>query len=236
VKSADAVKKLVAEQLERIADPTRRAALAVYLVEPYAQKRRWDAGPNAATYEVWIIGKPSFYGDMLAYSEEWFDGLRWGFVSALNDWTGGDDQWDETLDEAFTVGGMDEAPPPAKCRFIEELARLKKLVEEEVQLVRDTNRRAALHAAILHPMLTVLRSDEQRGPEKVPCWIVSRFVDHVAALMWCPQVLDAANPWCFMNFNRGVVDRDVKGYASLDAAFINSGMWKGPLPPGYEVE
>jgi hypothetical protein len=35
--TADAVKKLVAEQLERIADPARREALAGHLVEPFVE-------------------------------------------------------------------------------------------------------------------------------------------------------------------------------------------------------
>ena len=53
--------------------------------------------------------------------------------------------------------------------------------------------------------------------------------------MYSEQGFGPAYPWGWLHINDSTLGMDSQWHASLEEAFINSGMWSGPMPENYEV-
>ena len=104
------------------------------------------------------------------------------------------------------------------------------LVAEELRSIADPDRRAALSSLLVEPQRH-LRSWAY-GPGKFECWTVARDDSRATVLIYSRGAF--ADPWGFVACDSDDLGMDSQWFSTLDDAFIG-GLWRGPLPPDYEV-
>jgi hypothetical protein len=110
---ADAVKRLVADQVSRIRDVSRREALEAVLIEPDLQFRDWSYGEQPQEYPCWVIARVRQRPTVLLYCEHGFGpSYPWGILHAEDCSLGTDGQWHQSLDDAFLNSGGWTGPFP----------------------------------------------------------------------------------------------------------------------------
>jgi hypothetical protein len=108
---------------------------------------------------------------------------------------------------------------------------VKKLVAEQLVRISDPARRDALAAHVVEPFV---ERRTWRGSRQHDTWIVARSPENGLMLAYCNTA--HGDPWGVVSTNDTYLHESDWWFLSLDDAFINSGMWTGPLPPDYEVE
>jgi len=107
VPAPDALIRLIAFEVGRIPDPTRREALRGLLIEPLLQHRGAEFGDSGARYPTWLIGRGEQASIGLAYSEFGYGPeTPWGYVSISHLSLGTEAQWFSHLDDAFIASGL----------------------------------------------------------------------------------------------------------------------------------
>lgn len=105
--AASDITSLAQREIEAIADPVVRAALARRLIAPELHLREWDYGAPGERYPCWTVAKDlrsdcgvvfSLYGHG--------PGHPWGLVSLSNAWFGMDSGWFLRLEDAFVGSSM----------------------------------------------------------------------------------------------------------------------------------
>ncbi|MBI1852616.1 MAG: hypothetical protein HYR85_19915 [Planctomycetes bacterium] len=112
---------------------------------------------------------------------------------------------------------------------------VKKLVAEQLERIADLARRDALAAILRDPVLEFHRWVSRDPASGIPVWILTEASEHGDRLAYTDAGFAPHDPWGYVDPRYGYVAIDFMWFTSLDDAFINSGMWKGPLPPDYEV-
>jgi hypothetical protein len=107
---------------------------------------------------------------------------------------------------------------------------VKKIVAEQLKQVADPERREALAAHLVEPFI---ERRMERGPW-YDVWIVAKSPENRLMLAYCAS--KHGDPWGVVSADNARLMESDWWFLSLDDAFIVSGMWKGPWPPGYEVQ
>ena len=103
--SSEAIKALVAEQLDLIEMPERRAALEALLVEPRLEEGEWEYGELDERYPIWVVAEAPGKRILLVWCDQGFGpSFPWGFLDKRDSGLtslGMDAQWCWYLEEAF---------------------------------------------------------------------------------------------------------------------------------------
>src|SRR5437016_156113 len=96
---AEAIKKRVTAELNRITNAPLKAALTEYLVSPYRQERIWEYSPSQESHPCWIIADLKANDLAIAYSQFGHGsyGNHWGVVYLSDIYFGRDDAWFQFL-------------------------------------------------------------------------------------------------------------------------------------------
>jgi hypothetical protein len=108
---------------------------------------------------------------------------------------------------------------------------LSALLDRELAAITADDRRDGLRGFLVAPFTRQLTwaYDENRTIE---CWIVAAASD---LLIFYATDGFATYHWGLASASRKWAPTDDSWFASLDDAFINSGLWQGSLPDDYEV-
>lgn len=68
-----------------------------------------------------------------------------------------------------------------------------------------------------------------------PCWIIAHLEFHQPGLTLAYSSQGHGDPWGVVLASDTSFGRDDSWFTCLEDAFINSGAWKQPLPPKYEM-
>ena len=112
---------------------------------------------------------------------------------------------------------------------------IKRLVSEEVSRITDMDRREALKAILVEPDLQLRDWLYGQELQKYPCWVIGRVPTEPTVLVYCEYGFGPSYPWGILHAEDRSLGMDAQWHLTLDDAFLNSGGWKGLLPPGYEV-
>lgn len=104
IDTVEAMKALVASQMQQITDPVVHDALKALLIEPFLQDRKWFYGnsPDDPVFPCWVVADDPANDTRYVYCEEGFGPkIPWGivFISGLE--MGMDSGWFDTLERAF---------------------------------------------------------------------------------------------------------------------------------------
>jgi len=106
------------------------------------------------------------------------------------------------------------------------------IVQEELQRFSIVGTRAAFASVMCSPHRQDRTWDWNQG-QTVDVWVVAQ-VEALDVLLVYSQG-GYADPWGCVSASDRLLGMDAQWYASLEDAVIESGAWKGALPPGYEV-
>jgi len=113
---------------------------------------------------------------------------------------------------------------------------IRGLVAAELARIADDARRRALADLLTDPSAEEREWDYGPDGQTHPCWVIARHTDRGVALVYCQSGFGPTYPWGAVPVDLPRMGRDDSWFASLDDAFIVSGLWGGPLPPDYEVQ
>ena len=116
--------------------------------------------------------------------------------------------------------------------------QLDTLIEEELAKVDDADRRTALEALIVRSPKQHRREWAYSDVETwLTCWtIVANPPSVSTTIVYCPEGFGPDYPWGILDSGHDEMGMDCDWHLSLDHAFLNSGsLWRGPMPPNYEV-
>jgi hypothetical protein len=80
----------------------------------------------------------------------------------------------------------------------------------------------------------ILVAPFSRELKKKTYWVVAVDPASTTQLAYAPEPY-ASYHWVVLNPDLDFAGHGDCWFASLDDAFVNSGLWRGPLPPDYEV-
>lgn len=108
---------------------------------------------------------------------------------------------------------------------------LPALLDRELAAIAADDRRDGIRRLLVAPFTRQLTwaYDESRTIE---CWIVAQASG--LQIFYADDGF-ASYHWGLASATRKWAGDDASWFASLDDAFINSGLWRGPLPDDYEV-
>ena len=110
MQSAD-VSKLVRLELDRVANPARRASLEALLIQPRKLSLAWEYGQRDERFDCWCVGHAPEGDVLLVYCPQGFGpSFPWGFVFSESGSLGSDGQWHSGLEDAAIGIGLLEAP------------------------------------------------------------------------------------------------------------------------------
>ena len=105
------VSTLVRLELDRVADPGRRASLEALLIQPRELSLAWDYGQPDDRFDCWCVGQSADRDTLLVYCPQGFGpSFPWGFVFSETGSLGNDGQWHSGLEDAAIGAGLLEAP------------------------------------------------------------------------------------------------------------------------------
>jgi hypothetical protein len=106
MQSAD-VSKLVRLELNRVAEPGRRASLEALLIQPRKLSLAWEYGQSGERFDSWCVGKAPSGDVLLVYCLQCFGpSFPWGFVFSETGSLGNDGQWHSGLEDAAIGAGL----------------------------------------------------------------------------------------------------------------------------------
>ena len=104
------IEKIVADQIDKIPDPSRRAAIIDSLVRPERQQFRWQYGEQQ--FDCWVVALAPNHKLRIVYSTPPpIDPYPWCVVTADVQMLGRDDCWFASIDDAFINGWWDGSIP-----------------------------------------------------------------------------------------------------------------------------
>ncbi len=103
-------------------------------------------------------------------------------------------------------------------------------VKKQVAAIEDNGRRAALQACLIAP--TRHMRTWFYGSGEFECWAVAQDSSRRLLIVYCESGF--VDPWGCVEADSIDLGLDAQWFSSLEDAFIY-GVWRGPLPPGYEV-
>jgi hypothetical protein len=115
--------------------------------------------------------------------------------------------------------------------------RMAGLVTRELALIENPERREALRRLLVPPRLEE-RDWEYGAPgERYPFWVIAEAPDLGITLAYCEQGFGPESPWGFLVTDEretATLGMDSQWNWYLEEAFVRSGLWKGPVKPGFE--
>ena len=118
------------------------------------------------------------------------------------------------------------------------LEEVKRLIEAEMNAAAFIPLRRALSPHLIEPFVRLLKWPYSNPEVQMPCWVIADLGNHRPGLMLAYSQYGhggGGNCWGVMLADDTWIGRDDSWFSHLEDAFINSGAWKQPLPPGYEV-
>ena len=117
------------------------------------------------------------------------------------------------------------------------IVELQSLLALQLSFVEDPLRRKALESILVIPREERREWDYGILEERYPYWVVAEEPLRHIILVYCDQGFGPRSPWGFLftddpDFNTLGMDSQWCWY--LEEAFVRSGLWKGPVKPGYE--
>jgi len=106
------------------------------------------------------------------------------------------------------------------------------LVASELDYIADRERREALQAILIEPTLEHRTWEYGEEDMQYPCWLIARDPNGDVALAFSNY--GHGDPWGRVLIGDQWFGMDSDWFSSLDDVFIFA-LWRGPLPPGYEV-
>ena len=109
-------------------------------------------------------------------------------------------------------------------------ARVQALVAEQLGIIKDSDRRAALERLLVPPRQGEREWDYGRPGERYPYWVVAEAREQGIILVYCEHGFGPSSPWGFLFTDEpGVTSlgMDSQWDVYLDEAFITSGLSKG---------
>jgi hypothetical protein len=123
-----------------------------------------------------------------------------------------------------------------------ELPRLRRLVDEQLAIIRDPARREALRSRLVEPWREEREWDYGEQGERYPCWVVAAAPERGVILVYCEQGFGPEMPWGFLytDADEASLGMDAQWNWYLEEAFVRAGLWPGGggleeeyhLPPG----
>jgi hypothetical protein len=111
--------------------------------------------------------------------------------------------------------------------------QIQRLVAGQVALVEDAARQHALEAILVEPRAEERDWDYGTPGQRYRCWVVAR--DRGIVLVYCDQGFGPEFPWGFIPEDADVsLGMDSQWCWYLEEAFVRSGLWDGPMRPGFE--
>jgi len=109
-------------------------------------------------------------------------------------------------------------------------ARIQALVDAQLALVEDPDRRSALAQLIVPPRQEEREWDYGAEGERYPYWVVAEAPDRGAILVYCEHGFGPDEPWGFLftdkpEFTSLGMDSQWGWY--LEEVFVRAGLWKG---------
>lgn len=109
------------------------------------------------------------------------------------------------------------------------------LVTQEMDLIENPAMKTELSKYLVAPTLQRRKWQYSNPPSEFTCWMVAVFPTRGLGIVYCDQGHGPDSPWALVDLETQWFGMDSEWFLRLDDAFIRSGMWKGPLPPDYEV-
>jgi hypothetical protein len=97
------------------------------------------------------------------------------------------------------------------------------------------DRRAALEPLLIEPFSRQLEWEYSKSADLLQSWVLAWQRQRDVQLVFCDKGFGPEYPWGFIDSKSTTAGRDDSWYKTLDDAFINSGLWIGKVPEGYEV-
>jgi hypothetical protein len=110
---------------------------------------------------------------------------------------------------------------------------VREVVARELARAPDGDRRAAFEQLLCEPYQQTRVWDWANSDEQVPVWIFAVSAD--GRIGFAYSRAGYQDPWGALFMNEDSLGMDAQWYLYLDDAFIDSGVWTGPVPAGFEV-
>jgi hypothetical protein len=107
------------------------------------------------------------------------------------------------------------------------------LVEKQIDSITSAEMKAQLRRYLVAPALHYRDWEYSQDPTKFPCWTVAILISGRLAIAYSDH--GHGVPWGLVDLENSWFGMDSQWFLRLEDAFIQSGMWKGTLPTGYEV-
>jgi hypothetical protein len=120
---------------------------------------------------------------------------------------------------------------------MDERERIKLLVAEQLALVEDPPRRAALAALLVEPRVEERDWDYGEPGVRYPYWVVAEAPARGLILVYSACGFGPEFPWGYLITDEPEFDSlgmDAQWNWYLEEAFVRSRLWNGPVKPGYE--
>ena len=116
------------------------------------------------------------------------------------------------------------------------LSEIEARVSRELSIIEDTARREALRSLLCPPRIEVRDWDYGREGERYAYWVVAESVEHGILFAHCEEGFGPEFPWGFlpMGAEFSSLGMDAQWCWYLEEAFVRSGLWSGPMKPGFE--
>lgn len=111
-----------------------------------------------------------------------------------------------------------------------ELPQLKRLVDEQLAIIRDPARREALRSRLVEPWREERAWDYGEEGERYPCWVVAAAPERGVILAYCEQGFGPEMPWGFLYTDApgaATLGMDAQWSWYLEEAFVRAGLWPG---------
>jgi hypothetical protein len=107
------------------------------------------------------------------------------------------------------------------------------VIEQELAYCESDEILVSLKRALVPPY-TMTRKFEYGPQGKMECWVVAEAPAESEVLVYCSTGFGPSFPWGIQDRHEPSMGRDDAWFAYLCEAFIESRLWKGPMPEGFE--
>ena len=111
-------------------------------------------------------------------------------------------------------------------------ADLDALLREQLAQFGDAERRAAFEQLLCEPSAES-RLWDWKDQSPVQVWVIARSPERGIVFVYAKE--GYGEPWGALSDADTSRGMDAQWYAYLEDAFIDSGAWEGPVPPGFEI-
>lgn len=117
-----------------------------------------------------------------------------------------------------------------------DLERVRRLVAEQLAIVRRPERRRAIEAVLVEPRRETREWDYGSPGECYPYWVVGEAPERGILLAYCEHGFGPEFPWGFLFTHRTgevssealTLGTDAQWNWYLEEAFVRAGLWDGP--------